>query len=392
MQPYENGTLEWEESYLTEVNEILRLDKKAMSEMRRAAALVRGHAGLRGLIAECRERIIGGADTEFEAIVRDVEGALLEHLPLLESEMGRHREMFAALLVAAVLPWMAARYEERGIPQSVLVDTMEDLSIWMRHTLHERGEWGLTNLAWLMNHLRLRLFRLGRLQFCLEKFDHPSVFIRRTVDGKLAAMADAGVVYRGDGQSDGANGREDPESRWTSQFTREGGCFIGNPISSSGTALRETVGLSEAEWRQELCRGDTVLAVHIPEGSRMSLEECLDSLRQANTFYDRFFPDRPFRAFVCSSWLLDPQFQSILPPASNIVKFQRLFYLLPVLSDESETYWRVFGTRELDLRTAAGDTGLRRAILDYATSGGRMRSAVGVLLREDGLSGFSPAF
>jgi hypothetical protein len=80
---------------------------------------------------------------------------------------------------------------------------------------------------------------------------------------------------------------------------------------------------------------------------------------------------------------MDPQFQAFLPASSNIVNFQKEFYLFPVRSNEDETYRRVFGTKTIDPATASRNTGLRRAILDYVAAGNQLQAAAGFLLKDD---------
>jgi hypothetical protein len=146
--------------------------------------------------------------------------------------------------------------------------------------------------------------------------------------------------------------------------------------------VKELMMLPVGEWFCELQRGDPVLEIHIPEGSRMEHEQCRDSLEYATRYYHERFPDKPFRGFVCTSWLFDSQLQSILSPTSNIVKFQKDFYLFPVVSDERETYNRVFGTTTLDPGTASRDTSLRRAIIEYAEAGHRLHGGGGIRLND----------
>ena len=54
-------------------------------------------------------------------------------------------------------------YADRGIPESVWQATMSDLGVWALQL--RPGVWGVTEIGWLANHLTLRVFRLGRLQF-----------------------------------------------------------------------------------------------------------------------------------------------------------------------------------------------------------------------------------
>ncbi len=67
----------------------------------------------------------------------------------------------AVILVCAVRA--RKEYEKRGIPDSIFLDTMSDIKIWCSNADNK----GIKNYGWLKNHLRLELFRLGRLQFQL---------------------------------------------------------------------------------------------------------------------------------------------------------------------------------------------------------------------------------
>lgn len=67
----------------------------------------------------------------------------------------------AVILVCAVRA--RKEYEKRGIPDSIFLDTMSDIKIWCENADNK----GIKNYGWLKNHLRLELFRLGRLQFQL---------------------------------------------------------------------------------------------------------------------------------------------------------------------------------------------------------------------------------
>lgn len=55
------------------------------------------------------------------------------------------------------------KYAELGISDEIYYDTMSDIRIWCENN----GNKGLKNYGWLKNHVRLELFRLGRLQFQL---------------------------------------------------------------------------------------------------------------------------------------------------------------------------------------------------------------------------------
>ena len=75
----------------------------------------------------------------------------------------------AVILVCAVRA--RKEYEKRGIPDSIFLDTMSDIKIWCENADNK----GIKNYGWLKNHLRLELFRLGRLQFQLYECKNPTL-------------------------------------------------------------------------------------------------------------------------------------------------------------------------------------------------------------------------
>ena len=65
---------------------------------------------------------------------------------------------------------LSKKYKAHGIPESILDKTLSDLPIWTRTCKSVHGVVGLRNSTWLKWHLSFKLFRLGRLQFCLGEF------------------------------------------------------------------------------------------------------------------------------------------------------------------------------------------------------------------------------
>jgi len=206
---------------------------------------------------------------------------------------------------------------------------------------------------------------------------------RNRVTREVQVLADAGVRYRGDGQLDGTGGAFDPETGWTSRLLMDAKQVVGTPIHPTGVALRGKVCLPLDTWERILAPGDPILEIHIPAGSRMDFDACGDSLRQAADFFPRYFPDRPFQGFCCASWLLNTQLPDWLSSDSNMVRFQREFYLFPIFSGGRSGFDRIFGRDIQDLSTAPRDTRLRRAVLDHLQSGGYLRGGGALLFVED---------
>lgn len=62
------------------------------------------------------------------------------------------------------------KYKEKGIPEEILFDTLSDIVIWCDVWSELKGELFLGEIGWLSNHLSGVLFKLGRLQFAIQRF------------------------------------------------------------------------------------------------------------------------------------------------------------------------------------------------------------------------------
>lgn len=80
-----------------------------------------------------------------------------------------HLIRLAVILECAVR--LRERYAEKGISDEVFLDTMSDIKIWCENADNK----GVKNYGWLKNHLKLELFRLGRLQFQLYECKNPTL-------------------------------------------------------------------------------------------------------------------------------------------------------------------------------------------------------------------------
>ncbi len=146
----------------------------------------------------------------------------------------------------------AQAYAEKGISEKVLLDTLSDIVTWCNNWSAIKGGLYLGELSWLKRHLGLKIFRLGRLQFCMG----------------------------------------------------ESHCDI------SKYAVK---------------KGDAVLEIHIPEGEKLTKEDCESSITQAKEFFAKYFPNFKYSVFTCHSWLLDDTLKEFLPSSSNILQFGDMF-------------------------------------------------------------------
>jgi hypothetical protein len=362
-----------QKEFMTTANTILQLPKEIMEAFYDALERIRKNGWFSERIHRYHRLLFHYEDEKAKIDA-------IQELIDLEAASDAQASMLIPVILVSGLPHLIRFYRDNAIPREVLIETLSDLEIWMRHYKDQHGVWGTNNIKWLIRHFSGNIFRLGRLQFHFHPFPYKLNVFRHFHTGEVAAFTGDGVHFRRDGRVDGTNGIFN--CAWISRFEMTDDHIIGHRISSDGCAQRETTRLSIKEWKPVLSEGDTILNVHIPEGSKMSHELCLASYAQAARFFTDYFPETDFAAFFCTSWLLSPQWRKLLPAESNIVKFQRDYHLFPILSDDFQTMERVFGKKPADLSTAPRDTQLQRVLLDYILAGNHIHNGAGFFLKE----------
>lgn len=79
-------------------------------------------------------------------------------------ERADYKQFFLYLFVKLAADARVA-YQVRGISDEVYFETFSDLRIWSEECKLKYGVYGIEEYMWLQEHVRLALFRLGRLQF-----------------------------------------------------------------------------------------------------------------------------------------------------------------------------------------------------------------------------------
>ncbi|MCL2773340.1 MAG: acyltransferase domain-containing protein [Oscillospiraceae bacterium] len=77
---------------------------------------------------------------------------------------------------------MEKLYKEKNISHDILIDTIQDMYVWINFYHEWYGEWGGLECGWLVNHIRGRVIRLGRLQFERSIVSEETELV---VDGKV---------------------------------------------------------------------------------------------------------------------------------------------------------------------------------------------------------------
>lgn len=122
-----------------------------------------------------------------------------------------------------------------------------------------------------------------------------------------------------------------------------------------------------------------VLSCHIPATGPLNLDDVEASFAAARDFFARHFPDYPARRIVTHSWLADPTLAELLPPTSNIARFQRRWtvYGEGRDGDADVIYFTFRRPPDVDLASLPQDTTLQRAVVGYLRRGGHFQVANG---------------
>ncbi|MCF2436836.1 hypothetical protein LV779_33260 [Streptomyces thinghirensis] len=118
--------------------------------------------------------------------------------------------------------------------------------------------------------------------------------------------------------------------------------------------------------------GRALLNLHVPDyRGPLTPAACDRSLGLAREFFRRHFPEEPYRAATCHSWLLDPRLKRYLAADSNIVRFQERFRAAQDTEPADEEPVRfVFGNPCLPVEGLPRRTSLERAVGDHLRAGG----------------------
>ena len=124
--------------------------------------------------------------------------------------------------------------------------------------------------------------------------------------------------------------------------------------------------LRDSDGNILLKKNDPLIGMHIPADGPLDIDACINSMRQMAAFFDRYIPDYPYKGFVVDTWLLDPQLEELMPPDSNIVKFQKLGIHYHIQDEYDPAFW-IWGTK--DPEKIENPSALQRNALAFLKSG-----------------------
>jgi hypothetical protein len=300
---------------------------------------------------------------------------LFPELPVL----GADARAFYLLLAISGVFHFGRVHEKLKIPPDLLEQSIAEIRTNVAMSMENRKLFGLAPhySGWWQGFFSGRLYRLGRLTFLQERFSFPH-HIYESKDHELLIFAKEGLKFNAQGliQLPGEM------AVWQSKFIENEREVQGNLISAGGYASEKTTRHSLAGWQKISHDGEPIISVHISGGEPMNTHACFDSFEKAKSFFEKYFPKIRCPLFTCDTWLLDPQLQKVMDPDSNIIRFQKRFFLAPNPCDaEFVSIRTIFGPEALKVgyENVPHTTRLQKAAAQLKNDGVILRHGLGFL-------------
>lgn len=279
-----------------------------------------------------------------------------------------------------IIPENVAYLQQRKVPEDVITATLQeyDNSVLLRLLSMGRPCFTVDRLNWLRRVIFNRILHIGRFTYDLPTKRLEGMRVYENENGEFAILADD-VTIHASGNLLGDVGYTDPEGSFHAQIQETDTAFVGHP-AVDGLVARHTVSLDKSQWHLCLCPDDLMVRIHIPRNGSFDQQTILDSYRRAKEIFRNCYPDEPFKAFYCSTWLLSSDLRSILKPTSNILGFQDTFIRVPFSSSGRLVFSFVFPGFSYDperFSQLPEDTSLQRAVKQRYLAGDYIHDGAG---------------
>lgn len=308
--------------------------------------------------------------------------------PYVEEVFGNHSSLFYLHAALERLPCTEQRYRELGIGEDLFVETLRDIGMHVQRAYDLVGYYCIRNFTWIWRHLEARMFRLGRLQYLIMPFNGAVKGFYNSSKDILLLLSKGGIELRENGDMQGVCKKEKTAGGFITQYLETEDSYVGNPVTPYGKGIQAQIRLKKKAWEKILDENDCLLDIHIPKDGEFNLKTVMDSYEQAGHFFKKFFSGVTIKGMYCHTWLFSPQLQEMLPGNSNIVRFQRQFYLYPTVGSVDFLWKNVFNDLT-EVKDAKPDTFLRRKVLEYIEEDKEIFDLKGIFLDAAGTFGNS---
>ncbi|MBE6597462.1 MAG: hypothetical protein E7641_07310 [Ruminococcaceae bacterium] len=271
----------------------------------------------------------------------------IKQMDLPKTDDGSYRleyEMLTSLVMTSMADYTYGLLKARNIPDKYLKRAMARCDV-MIDSYRDRNEGRIGSLSWNWYQLAIdaKLFYTGRLEIEVgSKFTSKATVFENGKGDIVTLTTGKDIVFHRDGYVLGSRNYDDPEGSWTAEITETDDAWCGYAYDDYGRAVREKVTLKKSEWHKLIEPGDSMVALHIPPGGGMTDESVTAAFAEAKEFMAAYYPDMPYKGFVCGSWLIDKQLIDLLGEDKNISKFCKRFIRVGMKSGAMGVMFFVF--------------------------------------------------
>lgn len=226
----------------------------------------------------------------------------------------KHKPFTRLAIVCFKLIDLKQRYRNKGIPDSIFFDTIQDVKLRQELYYEKNIKIGLSkdDVIWFRHLFNMHLFKLNTLQFQLFH-----------------------MIYL------------DKES------------------------IGEEYMTFSKEQKEKLPPGSPVVNIHIQRYADLNSVEVEKSLNIAFDFFQKYYPKHKFKALICYSWLLYSGNQKLLHKDSKIIKFAKKFEIISEVQDDKQSIQNIYGKRFRKKKDYPVNTSLQRNAQIYPKCMGR---------------------
>jgi hypothetical protein len=129
---------------------------------------------------------------------------------------------------------------------------------------------------------------------------------------------------------------------------------------------------------------DPVIDLHIPSGKSLKPELVDESFKEIRKFLAECFPEKEYKGFIITSWVLSPIVHDLLGQKGNIVNFGNRFIKVTKKDKATSVFSFVFLQKDVnnvDLEALPENTSLERALKKHYLEGKKVYDTYGFILK-----------
>lgn len=355
-EPY--ATLILSDKYITKTLSDCFALSSFTKEILAAAAEVRKNDALCLLVCIMEQWLRNGAEDIADYEAPQGEGAAFDFLHLFP--------------MIPTMPDSVAHLRARNVPEDIIAATMQEYDFCVDKLLQNTGRpaFDKGRFNWVRRVANNTMIRIGRFKYDLPAKRVSGIRAYRNADGDICVLANGADVHYS-GKILGSAGCEDTSGSFHAEIEEIHDKIIGYPIVD-GLITNKKCELDKAQWSLCLSEDDNVVFVHIPPKESFDVAAMEASYARAREIFAKHYPDRPYSAFFCRSWLMSRDLRKVLKPTSNILAFQNKYIHYPCLCYGTQVFNNVFpeiGVPE-DYNTLPEETSLQRNVKNLYLNGG----------------------